>query len=71
MWGTLAATRLKSSSSSSTRASLAMAMRCSTAFVDPPSAMTTAMAFSKAALVMMSRGRMSAASSSMTARPDW
>ncbi len=70
MCGTRAATSLKSSRESSTRASLAMARRCSTALVEPPSAITTAMAFSKACLVMMSRGRMSRASSSMTARPD-
>ncbi len=70
MWGTRAATLLKSSRESSTRASLAMARRCSTALVDPPSAITTAMAFSKASLVMMSRGRMSRARSSTTARPD-
>ena len=52
-WGTLAATRLKSSSSSSTRASWAMASRWSTALVEPPRAMTTAMAFSNASLVMI------------------
>ena len=34
----------------------AMAMRWSTALVEPPSAMTTVMAFSNAARVMMSRG---------------
>ncbi len=56
--GTRAAIRLKSSSSRSTRASLAMARRCSTALVEPPSAMTTAMAFSNASLVMIWRGRM-------------
>ena len=38
MCGTRAATLLKSSSASSTRASAAMASRCSTALVEPPSA---------------------------------
>ncbi len=51
-WGTRAATALKSSRSSSTRASLAMASRWSTALVEPPRAMVTAMAFSKASLVI-------------------
>jgi hypothetical protein len=36
-----------------------MAMRCSTAFVEPPRAITTTIAFSNAARVMMSRGLMS------------
>ena len=58
MWGTAGGTLLKSSSASSTRASLAMASRWSTALVEPPRAITTAMAFSKASLVMICRGRM-------------
>ena len=41
-----------------------MASRCSTALVEPPSAMTTVMAFSNALLVRMSRGRMPRSSSS-------
>ena len=45
-------------------AARAMASRCSTALVEPPSAITTVIAFSKAARVMMSRGLMSALSSS-------
>ena len=49
-WGTRAAIRLKSSSSSSTRASLAIASRWRTALVEPPSAITTAIAFSNACL---------------------
>ncbi len=69
MWGTRAATRLKSSSARSTRASLAMASRCSTALVEPPSAMTTAMAFSNASFVRIWRGRMPALASSTTATP--
>ena len=68
MCGTRAPTRLKSSSSSSTRASLAIASRCSTAFVEPPSAMTTAMAFSNASLVRIWRGRMPSSSWCITAR---
>ena len=68
-WGTRAATLLKSSSSSSTPASQAMASRCSTALVDPPKAMVTAMAFSKAPLDMMVRGRMLSRNSPITAVP--
>ena len=56
MCGTRSAIRLKSSRSSATRASLAIASRCSTAFVDPPSAEVTAIAFSNASLVMIWRG---------------
>ena len=41
MCGTWAAMRLKSSRSSATPASLAIASRCSTAFVEPPSAEVT------------------------------
>jgi hypothetical protein len=70
MWGTLAAMWLKSSSSSSTCDSCAMASRCRTAFVEPPSALTTAMAFSKAGFVMICRGRIPASSSPTTARPE-
>ena len=54
MCGTRAATLLKSSSSSSTPASLAIASRCSTALVEPPSALASAIAFSNAPLVRMS-----------------
>ena len=53
MCGTRAPTRLKSSSSSSTPASCAMASRWSTALVEPPTAMVTAIAFSNASLVMI------------------
>ena len=70
MCGTRAATRLKSSSSSSTSASWAMASRWRTALVEPPRAMTTAMAFSNASFVMIWRGRMFWRSSSITALPD-
>ena len=47
-----------------------MASRWSTALVEPPKAMTTAMAFSNASLVMMSRAVMPRRSSSTTASPD-
>ena len=69
MWGTLAAIRLKSSRSKSTPASLAMASRWSTALVDPPRALATAIAFSKAFLVMMSRGRIPSFNMLTTAAP--
>ena len=69
MCGTLAAMRLKSSRSSSTPASLAMASRCSTALVEPPSAEVTAMAFSNASLVMIWRGVMPSRSRLTTASP--
>ncbi len=66
-WGTRAATALKSSRVSSTLASLAMASRWSTALVEPPRAMVTAMALSNASLVITWRGRIPARSSSTTA----
>ena len=56
--GTFSPIRLKSSSTRSTSASWAMASRCSTAFVEPPNAITTAIAFSNASLVRMSRAVM-------------
>ena len=68
--GTLAPTREKSARVRSTSASWAMASRWSTAFVEPPKAMTTAIAFSNASLVMMSRAVMPWRSSSTTASPD-
>jgi hypothetical protein len=61
--------RLKSSRSSGTSASRAIASRCSTAFVDPPKAMTTAMALSNASRVMMSRAVSPARSMPTTASP--
>jgi hypothetical protein len=51
-------------------ASWAMASRCSTALVEPPSAMTTAMAFSNASLVRIWRGRMFWRSRFTTAWPE-
>ena len=68
-WATRRPTMLKSSRSSSTRASLAMARRWRTALVDPPTALTTAMALWKAALVRICRGRMPASIRAMTAWP--
>ena len=47
-----------------------MASRCSTALVEPPSAITTAMAFSNASLVRMWRARMPNRSRSITAWPE-
>ena len=69
-WGTLSAMREKSARVRSTSASFAMARRWSTALVEPPNAITTAIAFSKAGLVMMSRAVMPWRSSSTTASPD-
>ena len=54
--------RSKSSRPRSTPASLAMAIKCKTALVEPPMASTTVMAFSKAWRVIMSRGRTSSSS---------
>src|ERR1700676_1975396 len=50
-------------------AALAIASRCRTALVEPPSAMATVMAFSKASLVMISEGRIPRLTSSTTAAP--
>ena len=47
----------KSSMDNGTPVEWAMASRCKTALVEPPTAITTAMAFSKASRVMMSLGR--------------
>ena len=49
----------KSSKVRSTLASWAIASKCKTAFVEPPSAITTAIAFSNACLVIMSLGLIS------------
>ncbi len=61
--------RVKSSIFRFTLAACAIASRCSTALVEPPSAITTAMAFSNAFFVMMSRGRMPLATRFITASP--
>ena len=68
--GTRSPIRLKSSSSSGTPASQAMASRCSTALVDPPNAITTAIAFSNASRVRICRAVMPLSSSPTTASPD-
>ncbi len=62
-------TAWKSSIVSGTSTARAMAIRCSTALVEPPRAMTTTMAFSNALRVMMSRGLMSRSSSMRIAAP--
>ena len=49
----------KSSRDKSTFASWAIPSKCKTALVDPPKAITTAIAFSKASFVMISRGLIS------------
>ena len=69
MWGTRREIRSKSSSSSGMPASWAMASRCSTAFVEPPVAMTTVMAFSSDSLVTTSLGRRPSRSWATTAIP--
>ncbi len=55
---------------SSTSASRAMASRWSTALVEPPSAITTVMAFSNASLVMIWRAVIPSRSSPTTASPE-
>ena len=67
--GTFRPTRTKSSRVRSTSASLAMASRCSTALVEPPKAITTAIAFSNASLVRICRAVMPCRSISTTAIP--
>ena len=69
MCGTLAAMRLKSSRVNVTFASWAMARRWSTALVEPPRALVTAMAFSNAGRVRIWRGVMPARSISTIATP--
>ena len=68
--GTLSPMRLKSSRVSSTFASLAIASRCSTALVEPPSAITTVIAFSNACLVRIVRAVMPASTRATTASPE-
>ena len=67
--GTRAPISVKSSSDNETPASRAMASKCSTALVEPPSAMTTEIEFSNALRVMMSSGLMSSRIRFMTAFP--
>ena len=54
---------------SSTPTARAIAMRCSTALVEPPRAMTITIAFSNAARVMTSRGLTSFSISARTTAP--
>ena len=61
--------RVKSSSDSFTCAECAIASRCSTALVEPPSAITVVIAFSNAWRVRMSRGRRLRSTSATTAAP--
>ena len=68
--GTRSPTRVKSSRSSGTPASCAIASRCSTALVDPPKAITTAMAFSNASRVRICRAVIPFSSMPTTASPD-
>ena len=68
--GTFLPMRWKSPIVRSTSASWAMASRCSTALVEPPKAMTMAIAFSNASFVMICRAVMPLRSSPTTASPD-
>ncbi len=70
MTGVRAAMASKSSMERATRASRAMASRCSTAFVDPPVAATVVIAFSIDARVTSDRGRTSPATSFIRVRPQ-
>ena len=67
--GTPSPMRVKSSSSRGMSAALAIASRCSTALVDPSSAMQTVMAFSKDSRERMSEGLMPRSISRATAAP--
>jgi hypothetical protein len=61
--------RSKSSMSSSTPASRAIASRCSTPLVEPPLVAMAAIAFSRPSRVMMSLGRWPRASTSIINLP--
>ena len=67
--GTFLPMRVKSSILRLTSAALAMAIKCNTALLEPPSAIITVMAFSNAFMVMMSRGLMSLFNKLRTACP--
>ncbi len=62
-------TAWKSSIASGTPTERAIAIRCSTALVEPPSTIVTTIAFSNAARVMMSRGFKSSSSRRRIAAP--
>ena len=68
--GTLEPMRWKSSRVRSTSASWAIASKCNTALVEPPSAIKIVMAFSKAFLVKISRVVIPFAIKFTTAAPD-
>ena len=68
--GTLAPIRLKSSSVKSTSASWAIASKCRTAFVEPPSAIKIVIAFSNAFLVKIIRVVIPRRIKLTTASPD-
>ena len=68
--GTRARIVSKSSITSGTSVECAMARRCRTAFVEPPVAMTTAIAFSNALRVMIWRGRSCVRTACATTRAD-
>ncbi|CAB5113698.1 unannotated protein [freshwater metagenome] len=68
--GTLDPTRWKSSKVKSTSASYAMARRCKTALVEPPRAIKTVIAFSKAFLVKICLVVIPLRINSTTASPD-
>src|SRR6266496_503665 len=61
----------KSSSDNGTRAACAMASRCSTALVEPPTAITTAIAFSKALRVRMPLGTICLCTAASRTSADW
>ena len=67
--GVRSATRSKSSSVKSMPSSRAIAIRCSTPFVEPPVAATQAAAFSSAGRVISCEGRRSRRTTSITRRP--
>ena len=69
MNGTRSLTFWKSSMVRSTSTERAIAIRCSTALVEPPSAITITIAFSNASRVMMSRGLRSRSSRLRIAAP--
>ena len=67
--GVVRARRSKSSRASATPARPAIAGKCTTAFVDPPRAMSTRTAFSKASRVRMRLGRRSSPTMATIRRP--
>ena len=69
--GTLLRMRSKSSMVRSTPMVWAIASKCSTEFVDPPTAIITDIAFSKASLVRMSFGKICALIASTSANADF